>query len=1008
MSMEQLEEAIKALCDPRVGQEIKNQASLFTENLKTSPTGWQVCLELFVKVPKSFPEARIFGLHAVDDVLNSSFQSLSIEQVIWIRETLWNYLTQTYLVEKDDELPFLRTKLATTLAVLFRRLYLTHWESFFDDLLALLKTEQVIRSTDFFLRVLQAIDEEVVNPTIYRGRDEFNTNTNLKDKMRERDLNNLVPVWNQIIVAYQSSHPEFSIMGLGIMGEFADWIDINLVLTDTLMDILFQLIRSPKETISCLKLRNAACDCLNMIISKGMKNSEKLQLMELFGGVDLLSNIPLDDPEYIEHVAKLINRMGLEYFLVWKSADSEPELQDKSYKMLELLMPYILKFMTSEFEDTSISVFPVVNEILNLFKHQVNRKSIPLTGSQNSFLGELLKVIMSKFRYPSDYDWEEKDEEDEDSHFGSMRKSLKLYFDAINTLNKPLFDTLVHAAVTETLTTAVKPGVDWTSLELCLRMLYQYSANNNKNIVYLTDANNPSSLNHLGDMLQKMVESDILSCPHPSLAPAFYENVVRYHTFFEIRTDLIHSVLTCFLSQKGIYHESSPVRLRVWYLFLRFVKSLKGLTGRFAENILPSLAPALVIRPELPEGFNPDSPLTQLEISTSAISSQLNLFEAVGILITSSEVLSSEQKVNLLQMVLTPLITNIQNGTTQIKTANDPLFIIELHHSIMAVGSIAEGLPEPSRKETVAKPWVPLFKQSTEIILLLLEVTSQYQIIRDAARFAFSRLLTNVGAEILPYLIHLIKGLMTACTASEMLDLFPFLGLLVYKFTGELSPVMNELLGPLLDKAFVFLNESPNGTDEMVLLVNLRKAYVSFLASIFASKMEAVLCSDQNQRILPNIFGSLIHFTKDHDNPLVQKMAFNIFLKMIHAWLMLDANQDTSNQVVSPQFRDQFMEFSFQTIFPTSFEVPMLKTFDLTDGQTVLIFGEITSIHQAILRATGATFIDYLINRFLPSINCPSDKQQEFINAIQTLDARGYRKYFQEFITQSQSWIRPS
>lgn len=96
--------------------------------------------------------------------------------------------------------------------------------------------------------------------------------------MRERDLNNLVPVWNQIIVAFQSTQPDFSIMGLGIMGAFAgrgqiypslpaDWIDINLVVTEPFIGLLFQIMRTYKDAVPSLGLRNAACDCLNMVRS---------------------------------------------------------------------------------------------------------------------------------------------------------------------------------------------------------------------------------------------------------------------------------------------------------------------------------------------------------------------------------------------------------------------------------------------------------------------------------------------------------------------------------------------------------------------------------------------------------------------------------------------------------------------------------------------------------------------------------------------------------------------
>lgn len=49
-----------------------------------------------------------------------------------------------------------------------------------------------------------------------------------------------------------------------------------------------------------------------------MKPHEKMQLLQMFGVVDLIPELPLDDIDYIEHVAKLTNKLGLEYFMIWK------------------------------------------------------------------------------------------------------------------------------------------------------------------------------------------------------------------------------------------------------------------------------------------------------------------------------------------------------------------------------------------------------------------------------------------------------------------------------------------------------------------------------------------------------------------------------------------------------------------------------------------------------------------------------------------------------------------
>lgn len=231
---------------------------------------------------------------------------------------------------------------------------------------------------------------------------------------------------------------------------------------------------------------------------------------------------------------------------------------------------------------------------------------------------------------------------------------------------------------------------DWTTLELALRILYQFSANHNKHIVFVNES---GEANHLTDMMHKMVESDVLKCNHPSLAPAFYENVVRYHQFFELRPALIPTVFTYFLDQRGIYHESPLVRYRVWYLFQRFIRLLKGLAGKYTEDIIPALHQALAIHPELPEGFDPQVPLSHNDISSNAVTSQLNLFESIGMLVATAEHIAPFRKMQIIQEFLAPLANKIQSGSARAREAlqTNPLFYIELHHTVMAVGALAKG-----------------------------------------------------------------------------------------------------------------------------------------------------------------------------------------------------------------------------------------------------------------------------------------------------------------------------
>lgn len=103
---------------------------------------------------------------------------------------------------------------------------------------------------------------------------------------------------------------------------------------------------------------------------------------------------------------------------------------------------------------------------------------------------------------------------------------------------------------------------------------------------------------------------------------------------------------------------------------------------------------------------------------------------------------------------------------------------------------------------------------------------------------------------------------------------------------------------------------------------------------------------------------------------------------------------------MSPDFSERleapgFYQFMYEHILRITFEVPMKPTFDLQDGQSVLVLGEIAGLQKAMAQKQGDVFLNYLNQVYLPSMNCPPDLAQEYVQALQQLDAKQFKKYFQ-------------
>jgi exportin-T len=81
---------------------------------------------------------------------------------------------------------------------------------------------------------------------------------------------------------------------------------------------------------------------------------------------------------------------------------------------------------------------------------------------------------------------------------------------------------------------------------------------------------------------------DVVAYPHISIAPLYFENVVRYTPFFDAHfPEYIPNVLSAFAA--GLRNDNIRVRNRVYYLFLRFVKVIRDRILPLRDTVLASV-----------------------------------------------------------------------------------------------------------------------------------------------------------------------------------------------------------------------------------------------------------------------------------------------------------------------------------------------------------------------------------------------------------------------------------
>jgi exportin-T len=549
----------------------------------------------------------------------------------FMQATLWNWL----LEHVQQKFPyFLRNKLFVLIVLLFKNRYPRDWPSFFDELFNVLETQP--SSIKTFLHICMTIDEEVVCQYIQRGDEELQKNTLIKDTMREVAIPRLVSTWHKVLQNFYRSEASITNLCLNVFGVYVSWIEIGLIMKDGFLNCLY-------DCFSIDTVKNAAADCLSNMILKGMKPVDKLNFIELLNVIPMLQNLTiLNDPVFEEQIAKLVNTIGLEICGCCEDHQSSEQDKVRSLKFLDSLFPLLLKFLSNEYDDTTSALFSFLSAYLLMIK-RVRRMGIP--GISNDNLRSLLQVLASKMKYDLNEEYRVGDAAGEDEAlFAEMRKGLKIHLESIAAIDDELFSATICDVVCslfDRIKTSSKT-VSWVDAELSLYLLYGYSEAKVQTgpPSYILES---GQLTSLGVMLTKMMDSGISQYLHPSIPAIYFEVVIRYAKFFEQRQDLIPAALQSFLDTRGLFHSSKPLRLRINYLFLRFIKLLRSTLGQYVESILAVIQPLLVIKQRAVE---------KIDLSKSTdFDSQVYLFEAVGYLI-STEAISDQRRGELLTVTI--------------------------------------------------------------------------------------------------------------------------------------------------------------------------------------------------------------------------------------------------------------------------------------------------------------------------------------------------------------------
>lgn len=1020
----QVENAVEILSNPTSNQSLKEQAFEYLTQLRTNREGWHACTNLFVRSPRTSEVVRFVCL----DVLNFAVHSQGLDRasLAYLKDTLLQYTRQTYgpgAQQEPDPLS-LQNKLTQSLTYLFVFLYQDGWQGFLDDFLALTGLADGADNVPgvlFYLRILSSVHDEIADLLLARQSGDSKRNTELKDQLRAQDMHKVAESWKQLLIQYANNDTVVDLV-LKVIGKWVSWMDIGLVISQDMLGLLLPVVGRTNPGGGEDKVRDTAIDTLTEICGKKMRSPDKMELISFMNLQEIVAQLiasPLlselkgtsqYDTDLAEAVAKLVNTAMSDIVKALEDNEIGEETRARANQHLNGFIPFLLRFFSDEYDEVCSTVVPSLTDLLTFL-----RKIGQLPPDYSNMLAPILNAIIRKMRYDETSTWGNEDEQADEAEFQELRRKLQNLQKTIAAIDHALYMEVLSNLVANTFQTLDQQGaqMDWRDLDLALYEMYLFGelALPNQG---LGTKNQPSAeaSERLVVMMRKMLESG-LSAPrlagfqhtdtslgianfsHPAILLQYMEICVRYAVVFETHHEYIPQVLENFV--RLVHHDHVRIKTRSWYLFLRFVKHLRAQVGNVAETVIQSISDLLPIKAEVPGDDADEHDMSSDETDHSAdalFNSQLYLFEAIGY-ISSTQSTPPEKQALYARSVMDPLFRDMEAHLPRAKSG-DAQAILQIHHIVMALGTLAHGFSDWSLGSVSANRQPPSekavsgeFSRAAEAILIALRELNSSSEIRIACRSAFSKLLGVLGAAMLPQLPQWIEGLLSQSSPKDEMAMFlRVLDQVVYGFKAEIFDVLNMLLTPLLQRIFGGLGEPITGTDDEIQLGELRREYLSFLGIILNNDLQGVFISEANQGFFEPMISSIVELgrTLDESNIQLNRVAFTLMIKIAALWggpdiAVIAQNPTAPSGAPNPAIPgfDQFMIDRFHSVCWEVMRNPIFKP--EKDAQSKSVLKEIAGLEQTIYTKTGDLFIQQLQNGLFPSLGIDGE---EFLRTLTT------------------------
>lgn len=439
------------------------------------------------------PKASEITRHTSLEVINNAIQrrALHSPSLTALRDNLMAYVAGS----KADSTN-IQNKLAQAFMYLFVFSYSVEWPSFFHDLLRAsdhpgLSQEESSLRIRFYLQVLKQIHDEIADVLVSRSPEETKRANELKDLVRERDMEAITHTWQNILIQWRGRDHNVIKQCLDVIQRWVSWTDISLVATDTLRNLLLDLMNpslSISQTIEATKLRDSAIVCLTEVLKKKMEPGAKLELIKYLRIEEAVSQLVRSpglselratsnyDTDLAEHVARLVNNAvcdivkALNYIADGSLTDIEKIDQLKSF------LPFVLRFFSDDYDEICSTVIPCLTDLLTLARRVAKLPNDTFSIESSAMLPPILDAIVGKMKYDETSSWGNEDAQTDEAEFQELRKRLNVLQQAVYSANERLVMNKISNVMFTTFDRfqSQNGDVDWRTLDLALYEIYSF------------------------------------------------------------------------------------------------------------------------------------------------------------------------------------------------------------------------------------------------------------------------------------------------------------------------------------------------------------------------------------------------------------------------------------------------------------------------------------------------------------------------------------------------------